>query len=56
MVQPDASEIRRVLQVYDQSSNVTARQAVGMLQDITKQVAKSPEQYDLLTDPGQNTM
>lgn len=49
----DASEIRRVLQVYDQSgSGVPARQAVGMLEGITGKIAKAPAAYDLLTDPG----
>lgn len=52
MGQPDVSEIRRVLQVYDQSSQSTGRQAVGMLRGITKQVAKDPEAFDLLQDPG----
>lgn len=52
MSAPDASEIRRVLQVYDQSANVPPRQAVGMLDGITALIAKSPAAYDLLDDPG----
>jgi hypothetical protein len=52
MSAPDASEIRRVLQVYDQTSNMPVRQAVGMLQGITSQIAKSPAAYDLLADAG----
>jgi len=52
MAQPDTSEIRRVLQVFDQSSNVPVRQAVGMLEGITKQISKAPAAYDLLGDTG----
>lgn len=52
MAKPDVSEIRRVLQVYDQSSQVGGRQAVGMLEGITKQIAADPEAFDLLDDPG----
>lgn len=48
---PDVAEIRRVLQVYDQSSLVPARQAIGMLEGITKALAKGPGQYDLIEDP-----
>lgn len=52
MSQPDVSEIRRMLQVYDQSSTLPPRQAVTLLQGITAQIAKAPKQYDLLEDPG----
>jgi hypothetical protein len=52
MSAPDSSEIRRVLQIYDQSANVPPRQAVGMLEGITALIAKSPAAYDLLDDPG----
>lgn len=52
MSAPDASEIRRVLQVYDQTSTMGTRQAVGALQGITKQIAKDPAAYDLLADSG----
>lgn len=52
MGEPDVSEIRRVLQVYDQSEVAPTRQAVGMLAGITKLVAKAPAAYDLLGDPG----
>lgn len=54
MGKPDVSEIRRVLQVYDQSSHAGGRQAVGMLEGITKQIAQDPESVDLLDDPGTN--
>ncbi|GBF97107.1 hypothetical protein Rsub_10118 [Raphidocelis subcapitata] len=49
----DASEIRRVLQVYDNSGSdrVSARQAVGMLESITKQLAAAPAKFDLECDP-----
>lgn len=52
MGNPDSAEVRRILQVYDQSTQVGGRQAIGMLEGITKQIAKDPEQYDLLDDPG----
>jgi hypothetical protein len=51
MGKPDVAEIRRVLQVYDQSIQAGGRQAVGMLIGITQQVAKDPEAFDLLNDP-----
>jgi hypothetical protein len=47
----DVSEIRRILQVYDNTTNVSARQAVGMLAGITKQIAASPEKFNLNIDP-----
>jgi hypothetical protein len=41
-----------MLQVFDQSSNLPPRQAVGLLEKITAQVAASPATYDLMDDPG----
>jgi hypothetical protein len=52
MVQPDVAEIRKMLQVFDQSSSLSASQAVRMLKSITRNIAKDPEAFDLLTDPG----
>jgi hypothetical protein len=52
MVQPDVAEIRKMLQVFDQSSSLSPSQAVRMLKSITRSIAKDPEAYDLLTDPG----
>jgi hypothetical protein len=49
---PDVSEIRRMLQVFDQSSNLPPRQAVGLLEKLTAQIAKDPSAYDLTDDPG----
>lgn len=40
-------------QVYDASSNARGRQAVGMLEGITKAVAKDPAKFDLLEDPSE---
>jgi hypothetical protein len=54
MVQPDVAEIRKMLQVFDQSSSLSPSQAVRMLKSITRSIAKDPEAYDLLTDPGAN--
>lgn len=52
MSSPDVSEIRRVLQVYDQIGSMPPRQALDMLEGITKLIAKSPAKYNLLEDPG----
>lgn len=52
MVQPDAAEIRKMLQVFDQSSSLSPSQALRMLRSITRSIAKDPEAYDLLCDPG----
>jgi hypothetical protein len=41
-----------MLQVFDQSSSLSPSQAVRMLKSITRSIAKDPEAYDLLTDPG----
>lgn len=50
----DPSEIRRVLQVYDNvSSGLGARQAVGMLAGITRQCSAKPEVFDLNIDPSE---
>eukprot|EP00882_Tetradesmus_deserticola_P029439 GHRQ01032976.1.p1 GENE.GHRQ01032976.1~~GHRQ01032976.1.p1 ORF type:complete len:152 (+),score=77.25 GHRQ01032976.1:326-781(+) len=51
MVQPDVAEIRKMLQVFDQSSSLSVSQAVRMLKTITRSIAKDPEAFDLLTDP-----
>lgn len=51
MVQPDAAEIRKMLQVFDQSSSLSPSQALRMLRSITRSIAKDPEAYDLLCDP-----
>jgi hypothetical protein len=40
-------------QVYDASSSASGRQAVGMLEGITKVVAKNPAGFDLVEDPGE---
>jgi len=48
---PDVGEIKRVLQVYDQSSLVPAHRAIRMLEGITKAIAKLPGDYDLTEDP-----
>jgi len=49
----DVSEIRRILQVYDNTSMVGGRQAVGMLAGITKQIAAAPAKFDLNIDPSE---
>jgi hypothetical protein len=51
MVHPDAAEIRKMLQVFDQSSSLSPSQAVRMLKSITRNIAKDPEAFDLLADP-----
>lgn len=52
----DVSEIRRMLQVYDASASApSSRQAVGMLEGITKLVATNPDAYDLLEDPSEQS-
>lgn len=50
---PDVSEIRRVLQVYDNASVVPTKQALRMLEGITKAIAKAPADFDLLDDPSE---
>lgn len=47
----DVGEIRRVLQVFDQAAAAPTKQALGMLEGITKVLAKQPDAYDLLDDP-----
>jgi hypothetical protein len=41
----DVQEIRRILQVYDNSSIAPTRQAVGMLEGVTKAIAGDMEKY-----------
>lgn len=51
---PDASEIRRALQVYDRSGAAGgAREALGMLAGITKEMAQDPAKFDLNIDPSE---
>ena len=49
----DVSEIRRMLQVFDQTALAPPRQAVGMLASITKLIAAQPHEYNLTCDEGE---